>query len=167
MVAVGRSAGDQLRSGATATQRRLIAIYTQFTRKGFSCEKVLRTERRAVMSYDVGRGPYQGGGNSGYVARDAQYQREDPLVSSLKENIKQISNNVTSITKFATSLGTPKDSAENRAKLYVVIIALFFVLTFIRNATIETTKQIAKTATQQMKDLGNNARGTPDERNVW
>jgi hypothetical protein len=72
------------------------------------------------MSYDVERGrPYQGGGgNSGYVARDAQ--REDPLVSSLKENIKQIQNNVTNITKFATNLGTPKDSAENRAKLYVI-----------------------------------------------
>ena len=71
------------------------------------------------MSYDVERGrPYQGGagGNSGFVARDGQ--REDPLVSSLKENIKQIQNNVTSLTKFATSLGTPKDSAENRAKLY-------------------------------------------------
>lgn len=99
------------------------------------------------MSYDVERGrPYQGQGNSGYVARDAP----NPLVSSLTENIRQIQNNVTSITKFATSLGTPKDSAENRAKL---------------NATIETTKQIAKTATQQMKDLGNNARGSADERN--
>jgi syntaxin 7 len=97
------------------------------------------------MSYEVERGrPYQAGtsGNSGFVARDTQ--REDPLVSSLKENIKQIQNNVTSITKFATGLGTPKDSTENRAKL---------------NATIETTKQIAKTATQQMKDLGNTARG--------
>jgi len=97
------------------------------------------------MSYDVERGR---GGNSGYAARDTQ--REDPLVSSLKENIKQISNNVTSITKFAATLGTPKDSTESRAKL---------------NATIETTKQIAKTATQQMKDLGNNSRGTTEERN--
>jgi hypothetical protein len=117
------------------------------------------------MSYDVERGRPQQGGNSGYVARDSQ--REDPLVSSLKENIKQIQNNVTTLTKFATSLGTPKDSAENRAKVYGVVIYLMAFLTiYDRNATIETTKQIAKTATQQMKDLGNNARGSVDERNV-
>jgi len=100
------------------------------------------------MSYDIERGQQRGyQGNSG-VAGGAQ--REDPLVTSLKDNIKQISNNVASITKYANVLGTARDTAENRAKL---------------NSTIETTKLVARTATQQMKDLGTNTRGSVEERN--
>jgi hypothetical protein len=44
---------------------------------------------------------------------------EDPLVSSLKENIRQISNNVTNLTKLVSTLGTIRDGPELREKLYL------------------------------------------------
>lgn len=75
---------------------------------------------------------------------------EDPLVSSLKENIKQISNNVTNLTKMVSTLGTNRDGPELREKL---------------NSTIETTKLIIRNATQQIRDLSGNVRGSPEERN--
>jgi len=97
------------------------------------------------MAYDIERGrPYQG--NSGFAAGGrGGVQGEDPLVSALTENIQQVSNNVTSITKFVSTLGTNRDSQEVREKL---------------NATIETTKLIIRNATSQIKDLSNNSRGT-------
>jgi len=108
------------------------------------------------MAYDIERGrPYQGG-NSGYAGSTrggggGEFSGgEDPLVSSLKENIKQVSNNVTNLTKMVSTLGTNRDGPELREKL---------------NSTIETTKLIIRNATQQIRDLSGNIRGTPEERN--
>jgi len=97
--------------------------------------------------YDIEKGngrPYQG--NSGYAGS----RGEDPLVSSLTENIRQISNNVTSISKYGSMLGTNRDSQEIREKL---------------NSTIETTKLIIRNETQQIKDLSSSTRGSAEERN--
>lgn len=44
--------------------------------------------------------------------------QEDPMVVDIRENIKQMSNNVNSITKMVSQLGTNKDSTELRARLY-------------------------------------------------
>jgi len=82
------------------------------------------------------------GGNAGSV--------EHPLVSSIKENIKQMSANVTLITKFITTLGTNKDTQDLRNRL---------------SGTIESTKQIAKETAVQLKELHTTTTGTPDQRN--
>jgi len=114
-----------------------------------------------MSTYDIERGrPYQGGGgNSGFAGstRGGDFGGnyggggEDPLVTSLKENIRQISNNVTNLTKMVSNLGAPgRDSPELREKL---------------NSTIETTKLIIRNATQQIRDLSGNVRGSPEERN--
>lgn len=82
------------------------------------------------------------GGNAGSV--------EHPLVGAIKENIKQMSTNVTLITKFITTLGTNKDTQDLRHRL---------------NGTIESTKQIAKETALQLKELGSTQSGTLEQRN--
>jgi t-SNARE complex subunit (syntaxin) len=75
---------------------------------------------------------------------------EDPVVNTVKENIKQMANNVTTITKLVNLLGTNKDSQDVRDKL---------------NGAIETTKLLARDTTHQLKVLSTHTRGSPEERN--
>jgi len=117
------------------------------------------------MSYDVEQGyggprkSYQSGGFGGTPSSrppglnghaNGNGTVEHPLVGTIRENIKQMSTNVTHITKFVTVLGTNKDNQELRHKL---------------TGTIESTKQIAKETALQLKELNNSNAGTPEQRN--
>jgi len=67
---------------------------------------------------------------------------EDPLVSAIKENIKQMSSNVTSIQRCASLLGTNRDGSELRDKL---------------SGTIESTKVLARDTAAQLKQLSSHS----------
>lgn len=122
------------------------------------------------MSYDIekgygnnGRGYQSGfGGNngSGYGNRPAppshdtgfgNQSSEDPLVSAVKENIKQMSTNVTSIQKTVNMLGTNRDGQDLRDRLA---------------GTIETTKILARDTTAQLKQLSSHNQGSSQNKMI-
>jgi len=76
---------------------------------------------------------------------------EDPLVSAIKENIKQMSTNVTSIQKSVTVLGTNRDGQDLRDRLA---------------GTIETTKILARDTTAQLKQLSTHNQGSNQNKMV-
>jgi syntaxin 7 len=121
------------------------------------------------MSHDIERGygnngrGYQsgyGGNGGGYGNRSAPPSNdtgfgsqsvEDPLVSAVKENIKQMSTNVTSIQKSVSVLGTNRDGQELRDRLA---------------GTIETTKILARDTTAQLKQLSTHNQGSNQNKMV-
>jgi len=123
------------------------------------------------MSYDIekggygnsGRGYQSGFGNGGgYGNRSngppsndigfGNQSTEDPLVSAIKENIKQMSTNVTSIQKSVSMLGTNRDGQDLRDRLA---------------GTIETTKILARDTTAQLKQLSTHTQGPNQNKMVY
>lgn len=126
------------------------------------------------MAYDIERGGYGNSGRgyqSGFgsnngggfgnnrstspLSHDAggfgNQSFEDPLVSAIKENIKQMSTNVTSIQKSVSILGTNRDGQDLRDRL---------------TGTIETTKILARDTTAQLKQLSSHNQGSSQNKMI-
>eukprot|EP01110_Echinostelium_bisporum_P011196 TRINITY_DN4920_c0_g1_i1.p1 TRINITY_DN4920_c0_g1~~TRINITY_DN4920_c0_g1_i1.p1 ORF type:complete len:265 (+),score=48.28 TRINITY_DN4920_c0_g1_i1:65-859(+) len=90
-------------------------------------------------------GGYGDNGGGGFGNRGGGGGGDDPLVASIKDNIRQLSSNVGTISKFCNMLGTNKDTVDIRERLA---------------SSIENTKAIVKNAHSQLEELGSKARSS-------
>jgi len=93
------------------------------------------------MSESINMDGYNGGSGAGGIVRDVDFQR---LSQNVGTNIQKILQNVASMQRMITQIGTPQDNQQLRAQLHQIQ---------------HYTGQVAKESAKHLKDLNGAVRG--------